>query len=100
MHIIGDTTDRRTALSVDSLCEAALALFIHDLDCRALAIVDGERPIGIVHRESFLARMERAGAASAPILEVAEPEPLIVEADLAVRPFVGRAMAERPAALL
>ena len=100
MDTIGDTIDRHTALPADSLCEAALALFIHDLDCRALAVVDGERPIGIVHRESFLARMERSGATSAPILEVAEPEPMIVDADLLVRPFVGRAMAERPAALL
>src|SRR5580692_3704817 len=63
MHTIGDTIDRRTGLPADSLCEAALAIFIHELDCRALAVVDGDRPIGIVHREPFLARMERAGAA-------------------------------------
>ena len=62
MHTIGDTIDRRTGLPADSLCEAALAIFIHELDCRALAVVDGDRPIGIVHREPFLARMERAGA--------------------------------------
>ena len=65
MDTLGDTIDRRMALPADSLCEAALAAFIHDLDCRALAIVDGERPIGIVHREPFLARMERPGAVRA-----------------------------------
>jgi CheY-like chemotaxis protein len=100
MDIIGDTIDRCTALSADSLCEAALDAFIHDLDCRALAVVDGERPVAIVHREPFLARMERTGAASRPILEIAEPDPLIVDADLAVTPFVARMLAERPAALL
>jgi CheY-like chemotaxis protein len=100
MDTLGDTIDRRTALPADSLCEAALAAFIHDLDCRALAIVDGERPIGIVHREAFLARMERAGAANGPILETAEPDPLIAEAGEPVAPFVQRMMAERPAALL
>jgi CheY-like chemotaxis protein len=100
MDTLGDTIDRRTALPADSLCEAALAAFIHDLDCRALAIVDGERPIGIVHREAFLARMERAGAANGPILETAEPDPLIAEAGEPVAAFVERMMAERPAALL
>jgi two-component system, sensor histidine kinase len=100
MDTLGDTIDRRTALPADSLCEAALAAFIHDLDCRVLAIVDGERPIGVVHREAFLARMERAGAANRPILETAEPDPLIAEAGEPVGPFVERMMGERPAALL
>jgi CheY-like chemotaxis protein len=100
MDTLGDTIDRRTALPADSLCEAALAAFIHDLDCRALAIVDGERPIGIVHREAFLARMERPGAANRPILETAEPDPLIVEGDEPVGPFVERMMGQRPAAML
>jgi CheY-like chemotaxis protein len=100
MHTIGDTIDRRTGLPADSLCEAALAIFIHELDCRALAVVDGDRPIGIVHREPFLARMERAGAALRPILEVAEPDMLIVEAGEHVGSFVERTASARPAALL
>jgi len=99
MDIIGDTIDRRTGLPADSLCEAALAIFIHDLNCRAVAVVDGARPIGIVHREAFLARMERAGAALRPILEVVEPDTLVVEAGEPVGPFVERMSAERPVAL-
>jgi CheY-like chemotaxis protein len=100
MDTLGDTIDRRTALPADSLCEAALAAFIHDLDCRSLAIVDGDRPIGIVHREAFLARMERAGAANRPIMETAEPDPLIVETGEPVGAFVESMLAQRPAALL
>jgi CheY-like chemotaxis protein len=100
MDIIGDTIDRRTGLPADSLCEAALAVFIHDLDCRAVAVVDGDRPVGIVHREPFLARMERSGAAMRPILEVTEPDTLIVEAGERVRLFVERMALERPGALL
>jgi len=100
MDTIGDTIDRRTGLPADSLCEAALAIFIHDLDCRAVAVVDGDRPVGIVHREAFLARMERNGAAVRPILEVTEPDTLIVEAGEHVGPFVERMALERPAALL
>ena len=100
MDTLGDTIDRRTALPADSVCEAALAAFIHDLDCRALAIVDGDRPIGIVHREPFLARMERAGAANRPIMETAEPDPLIAEIGEPAGPFVESMLTQRPAALL
>jgi CheY-like chemotaxis protein len=100
MDIIGDTIDRRTGLPADSLCEAALGIFVHDLDCRALAVVDGDRPVGIVHREPFMARMERSGAALRPILEVTEPDTLIVEAGERVRLFVERMALERPSALL
>jgi len=100
MHILGDTIDRRAALPADSLCEAALAVFIHDLDCRALAVTEGEKPIGIVHRESFLARMEKRGAADRPIQDVMEPDPLVAEAQTPIAPFVERAMASRQAALL
>jgi CheY-like chemotaxis protein len=100
MDTLGDTIDRRTALPADSLCEAALAAFIHDLDCRTLAIADGDRPIGIVHREAFLARMERAGAANRPIMETAEPDPLVVEIGEPIGPFVETMLAQRPVALL
>ena len=100
MHSIGETIDRRPALSSDSLCEAALAAFIRDPDCRTLAVVEAEHPVAIVHREAFLARMETRGASTKPILEVAEPDPLIVDAAERTTTFVARAMAERPAAVL
>ena len=100
MHTLGETADRRPALSADSVCEAALAAFIRDPDCRTLTVVEDEKPIAVIHREAFLARMESRGAAAKPILEVAEPDPLVAEAGEAVDAFVRRAMAERPAAVL
>ena len=100
MHTLGDTADRRPALSADSLCEAALAAFIRDPDCRTLTVVEDEKPIAVIHREAFLARMESRGAAAKPILEVAEPDPLVAEAGEGVDAFVERAMAERPSAVL
>jgi CheY-like chemotaxis protein len=100
MHIFGDKIDRRSALSSDSLCETALAAFIRDLDCRALAVTDGRTPVGIVHREAFMARMEAPGAAGRPIWDVLEADPLVVEAGEPIGPFVERALAHRPAALL
>jgi CheY-like chemotaxis protein len=100
MNIFGDKIDRRTALPADSLCESALAAFIHDLDCRVLAVVDGRRPVGVVHRDAFMARMEAPGAVDRPILEMIEAAPLVVEAAEPIVPFVERALAYRPAALL
>ena len=100
MHTLGDTADRRPALSADSLCEAALAAFIRDPDCRTLTVVEDEKPIAVIHREAFLARMEARGAATKPILEVAEPDPLVAEAGELVAAFVARAMVERPSAVL
>jgi CheY-like chemotaxis protein len=100
MHTLGDTADRRPALSADSLCEAALAAFIRDPDCRTLTVVEDEKPIAVIHREPFLARMEARGAAAKPILDVAEPDPLVADAGESVDAFVARAMAERPSAVL
>src|SRR5580704_6312823 len=100
MHLLGDYIDRRSALPADSLCEAALAVFVHDPDCRALAVVEAGRPVGVVCREVFLARMEAPGATGRPILEVIEPDPLLVEIREEVGPFVDAANVYRPAALL
>jgi len=100
MHFLGDMIDRRPALPSDSLCEAALAVFIHDPDCRALAVVDGACPVGLLSREVFLARMEAPGATGRPVLDVIEPDPLVVEASEEVGPFVAAANVYRPAALL
>jgi CheY-like chemotaxis protein len=100
MHLLGDMIDRRPALSADSLCDAALAAFIHDLDCRCLAVVEGERPIGIVHRDSFLARMEAPGAADRGVRDALEPDPLMADAAEPAQAFAERAMAYRAGAVL
>jgi CheY-like chemotaxis protein len=100
MHLLGDMIDRRPALSVDSLCDAALAAFIHDLDCRCLAVVDGDRPIGIVCRDAFLVRMESPGAGDGSIRQVLEPDPLIADAAEPAQAFADRAMTYRPTAML
>jgi CheY-like chemotaxis protein len=100
MHIIGDHIDRRPALAADSLCEAALAVFVHDPGCRALCVADDGRSLGVIHREPFMARMEVPGAADRPALEAAEPDTLIVEASQGAASFVQRGLSERPAALL
>jgi CheY-like chemotaxis protein len=100
MHSLGEYIDRRSALPADSLCEAALAVFIHDLDCRAIAVVRGLAPVGVVSREAFMARMETPGTADRPILEMIEHELLAVEIEEPALPLVQRMLGARPAALL
>jgi CheY-like chemotaxis protein/signal transduction histidine kinase len=100
MDTLGETIDRRTALPADGFCEAALAAFIHDIDCRALAVVEGDRPLGVIQREAFLARMETPGAADRPLREVLDPDPLVADAGEDIHAFVEQAMTYRPAALL
>jgi CheY-like chemotaxis protein len=100
MHFLGDMLDRRPALSADGLCETALAIFVHDPDCRAIAIVDGDRPVALLSREVFLARMEAPGATAKRVLDAAEPDPLVAEASEEIGPFVAAANVYRPAALL
>jgi CheY-like chemotaxis protein/signal transduction histidine kinase len=100
MHRLGDRLDRRDALPADTPCEAALTLFLRDPDCRALAVVAGDRPIGLLAREPFLARMEVRGAGARPVRDVLEPDALAADADEPVEAFLARVLPERPAALL
>jgi CheY-like chemotaxis protein len=100
MHFIADTIDRRASLPADGLCEDALAVFVRDPDCRALAVTEADKPVAVVCRDAFLARMEAPGASARPILDVAEPDPLIVEASAEAASFVAAANRHRPLALL
>jgi CheY-like chemotaxis protein len=100
MDTLGDTIDRRAPLPADSFCEAALSAFIHDLDCRVLAVVDGDKPLGVVQRDSFMARMEAPGAAGRPLRDLVEPEPLIGDVNDDAAAFARQAMTYRPAALM
>ena len=81
MDTLGQSIDRRPSVPAESLCETALAVFIRDDECHVLAVVEGERPVGVVFREPFLARMEVAGGADRPIREVMDADPLIADED-------------------
>jgi len=100
MRLLGDMTDRRAALSTGSLCGEALALFIHDPDCRALAVADNGRPVGLIARDAFLARMESQDAETRPLTALLDGHPLTGDAGETVADFVERAMAARSGALL
>jgi CheY-like chemotaxis protein len=99
MDTLGEVIERHPALPADGLCEVALAAFVRDENCRVLAVVEAGRPIGVVQRESFLARMEVSGAAERPLRAIMDVDPLTAEAGEGVRAFVQNAARTRPAAL-
>jgi CheY-like chemotaxis protein len=99
MDTLGQIIDRRPALPADDLCEAALAAFVRDETCRVLAVVEADRPVGLVQREAFLARMEVVGAPDRPLREVMDLDPIVADEDEDIGQFVVRAAADRPGAL-
>lgn len=100
MRRLGDMADRRPALTAGSLGGEALAAFVHESDCRALAVVDNGRPLGVLAREPFLARMELRGAEGQPVAAFLEGAPLVGEADEPPSEFVRTWLGSRAAALL
>src|SRR5579859_2024696 len=99
MGALGLAIDRRPALPCSAQCAAALSIFVRDPGCRVLAVADGQRPVGLVCREVFMARMEAWGATERPIVEAMEPDPLTAEVDEDADGFIQRAAATRPLAL-
>jgi two-component system, sensor histidine kinase len=100
MQTLGDLIDQRPAIYAGKTCQEALGAFVHDLECRCLAVVEGDRPVGVVHRDAFMARMEAPGASDRALRDAAEPDPLLADAAEPVSVFVERALKHRPAALL
>jgi len=99
MQTIGQAIERRAALPAGAPCDAALAMFAREPSCRFLAVVDGARPVGLVGRAAFMARMQAPGAGGRAIIEAMEPEPLVADAAEPPIAFLNRVLAERPDAL-
>ena len=97
--LLGQTIVRRDALPGDCTCEVVLDLFIRDPDCLVLAVVEDGRPIGLVQRDAFMARMEAPGAAYRSIRDAMEIDPPMAAADDSVTAFIDWALKNRPCAL-
>ncbi|MFI4933482.1 MAG: response regulator [Caulobacterales bacterium] len=72
---------------------------MRDPQCRVLAVVEGELPIGLILREPFMARMEAAGAIDRPITEVMDRDPLIGDAGQPIGDFIEQTLLSRLAGL-
>ncbi len=100
MDTLDQLIDRRTPLDANAPCTEALDRFIREPDALALAVVDGAAPIGLLARDSFLARMENPQTAHLAVRQVIDPDPLIADVTTDLEPFLESALAHAPGALL
>ncbi len=102
MDTLARVIDRRPPVSPGMSCAALAERFAAEHDALVLAVTDGDRPVGLVPREPFLARFEAARGAEdgLAISEVMDRDPLVAPAAMTAAAFRDQALTERPAALL
>ena len=100
MDTLANLIDRREPVAADSACEAVLDRFIREPEALALAVVERGAPIGVISRESFLARMEVPGAGDLTARMVMTAPPLTFAQDAAAREVAQTLLRTAPEALL
>ncbi|RMD90073.1 MAG: CBS domain-containing protein [Alphaproteobacteria bacterium] len=95
---------RAPAVSPDTICADVFELFSSDDDLLAVAVVDGDRPIGLVNRHRLTLKLaDRFGRPlfeKKPVTRLMDPKPLIIEADESVDYLGQLILDERPSALV
>ena len=104
MPTIEVLTERAEAVSPRTLGSEVFARFESEPDTLVIAVVDGQRPVGLVERNTFLLKI--AGAfghalyAKRPIIHLMDPEPAVVEAGVAIGAFCDSLLKSGPGALM
>jgi len=104
MDRIENLAMRAPTIPSDMLCADVYEIFSTRDDLVALAVVDSDRPVGLVNRHELTLRLaDRFGRPlfeKKPIARLMDPDPLIVDADQSID-FLGRhILDERPSALM
>ena len=88
----------------DFTCADVHRRFAEDQDLLSIAVVEKDRPVGLVHRHEFLLEMSglfgRALFDKRPISLLMDKKPLLVDIRETVPELSGRIIGEKPAALL
>jgi signal transduction histidine kinase/AmiR/NasT family two-component response regulator len=104
MPTIEVLTERAEAVSPETPGSEVFARFEREPDTLVIAVVEDDRPVGLVERNVFLLKI--AGAfghalyANRPILHVMDPEPAVVEAGVSIDAFCDVLLKGGPAALM
>jgi signal transduction histidine kinase/CheY-like chemotaxis protein len=104
MPTIEVLTERAEAVSPETLGSEVFARFESEPDTLVIAVVDGDRPVGLIERDAFLLKI--AGAfghalfAKRPIIHLMDSEPAVVEAGVAVDTFCDALLKSGPGALM
>lgn len=95
---------RAPVLAPDTPCSEAYELFSAEPDLLALAVVEEERPLGLLNRHELTLRLaDRFGRPlfeSKPVTRLMDPAPLIVEASIGIDYLSRTILDERPSALM
>ena len=100
MDTLTNLIDRREPVAADSACEAVLDRFIREPGALALAVVERGAPIGVISRETFLARMEVPGAGDLTARMVMTAPPSTFAQDAAAIEVTQTLLRTAPEALL
>ena len=91
-------------VSPSTICAEVYELFSTDDDLLAVAVVEGNRPIGLINRHRLTLRLaDRFGRPlfeKKPVTRLMDPRPLIIEADQSVDYLGQLILDERPSALM
>ena len=104
MPTIEVLTERAEAVSPRTLGSEVFARFESEPDTLVLAVVDDQRPVGLVERNTFLLKIAgpfgHALYARRPIIHLMDPEPAVVEAGVAIDTFCDALLKSGPGALM
>ncbi|HEX7761667.1 MAG TPA: response regulator [Caulobacteraceae bacterium] len=100
MDTLAHLIDRREPIAADCACEAVLDRFIREPGTLALPVVERGVPIGVISRETFLARMEVPGAGDLTARAVMSAPPAVFDQDTTAAQAVSALMRTAPEALL
>ena len=104
MPTIEDLTERAEPVSPQTLGSEVFALFEANPDTLVIPVIENDRPVGLIERNSFLLKVAgnfgHALYARRPILHVMDPEPAVVEAGVAIGAFCDTLLNSGPGALM
>jgi signal transduction histidine kinase/ActR/RegA family two-component response regulator len=104
MPTIDSLTERAAPITPDMPVAEVFDLFRKDPDALVFAVVEDDRPVGLVERQTFLVELAgRNGCAEhakTPIRELMDPEPVTIEASTGITVFSDSMLGARPSGLL
>jgi len=100
MPTIDSLTERAAPIAPDVPIGEVFTLFQRDPDALAFAVVEGDRPVGLVERHGFMVEFGARADARAPIRDLMDPEPVVIEASTGISVFSDSMLGARASGLL
>jgi CheY-like chemotaxis protein/signal transduction histidine kinase len=95
METLSRLIDNRAPIAPDTLCGDVAAMFDAEPTLTALAVVDGDAPVGLVYRDVLQGQIRVADLTARPVRDVMDTAPRVIQADTDASAFVN-ALADSP----